>query len=303
MECTNHLFILFHEDVELFPQNRSFHKYWLSNFLICLHSSSILLLLKAAFEWPLTYTGFSWLFSSSKCFIQLCFTLLTGGPESKQWKYYLYIQIYIKHIVFCTKQYLGYSCKLKSTYLYNLIRLARKLTRGWPQTPQWPGTSGSRRPGRAETWRRPGRWYRPAWSGWCRSAPVNKLKVSYGNVGAKIRIRHSVSTEITLSQVWYPVTNTGTELSMIDNELLILHILFWIVHTFSGAQFWLPTLTELPMWASASRALWTRVGCKLTAKARVMWAQNSTEIPIAWNRQSGIRIRQSGIRIRQTEWD
>ena len=179
VECTNHLFILFHEDVELFPQNRSFHKYWLSNFLICLHSSSILLLLKAAFEWPLTYTGFSWLFSSSKCFIQLCFTLLTGGPESKQWKYYLYIQIYIKHIVFCTKQYLGYSCKLKSTYLYNLIRLARKLTRGWPQTPQWPGTSGSRRPGRAETWRRPGRWSHPAWSGWCRSAPVNRSYYRY----------------------------------------------------------------------------------------------------------------------------
>ena len=74
------------------------------------------------------------------------------------------------------------------TYLYNWVRPARKLTRGWPHTPQWPGTSGSRRPGRAETWRRPGQWYHPAWSGWCRSAPVNKSKVSYGYVGAKIRI-------------------------------------------------------------------------------------------------------------------
>ena len=124
-------------------------------------------------------------------------------------------------------------CNRILTYLYNWVRPARKLTRGWPHTPQWPGTSGSRRPGRAETWRRPGRWYRPAWSGWCRSAPVNKSKVSYRYVGAKIRIRHSVSTEITL-------TNTGTELSMIDNELIILHILFWIVHTFKRCSILTP---------------------------------------------------------------
>ena len=42
-------------------------------------------------------------------------------------------------------------------------------------------------------------------------------------------------------------------------------------------------LTELPMCARASLARSLRVGKVLTAKARVMWEQNSTEMPTACN--------------------
>ena len=40
-------------------------------------------------------------------------------------------------------------------------------------------------------------------------------------------------------------------------------------------------LTELPIFAKASLALSTLEACLLTVKARAMWEQNSTDIPIA----------------------
>ena len=63
-------------------------------------------------------------------------------------------------------------------------------------------------------------------------------------------------------------------------SFLNCYIFFIIFHNF----YWHPDLTELPIWARASLALSTRPCSILTANARAMWGQNSTDIPIAWNR-------------------
>jgi len=46
-------------------------------------------------------------------------------------------------------------------------------------------------------------------------------------------------------------------------------------------------LTALPMKTVASLALSSRVGLVLTAKDRVMWDTNSTDMPTAYRREKG----------------